>query len=165
MIIYLFAICLLDFSCATIYINCSGCSCDHYFMYICSVLKCILYNIILYNCIVLYIICAFCVVLYRLWDTTWGNRETGRDESINKDREVAMKQGVQKFNIGLVCANCALTLLFSLYLTSPNVQLIFICILFAPLVIQIAGAVLYLLIITPLRQVFVNRDVKQHGNF
>jgi hypothetical protein len=94
----------------------------------------------------------------RLWDTTWGNRDTSRDDSIDVLREKLMKRNVGLFVIGLVCFNIALTLGLCIVLT-VKAQLIFMVILFSPTIIQILGSVFFLLIVVPLRS-FNKRNQK-----
>lgn len=86
----------------------------------------------------------------RLWDTTWGNRDTSRDDSIDGLREKLMKRNVGLFVIALVCFNIILTLGLCILLT-VQAQLIFMVILFLPTIIQILGSVFFLLIVVPLR--------------
>ena len=86
----------------------------------------------------------------RLWDTTWGNRDTSRDDSIDVLRERIMKHNVQLFVIGLVIFNIVFTLTLCIVLT-VTAQLIFMVILFLPTIIQILGSVFFLLIVVPLR--------------
>jgi hypothetical protein len=99
----------------------------------------------------------------RLWDTTWGNRDTGRDESISKAREATMKTGVMKFNILIIIVNIILTGLFCMVLTSPTIRLVFIILLFTPTLIQIFGSVFYLLLIRPFGEIFNQREVIVHS--
>jgi hypothetical protein len=93
----------------------------------------------------------------RLWDTTWGNRDTSRDDSIDLIREKTMKNNVFYFNIGLVAFNCLLTLALAVLL-SLRAQLIFMIILFMPTIIQIAGSFFFLLIVSPLSSMFGRKD-------
>lgn len=86
----------------------------------------------------------------RLWDTTWGNRDTSRDDSIDMKREKTMKDNVLLFVIGLVLFNIVFTLALCIILT-VKAQLIFMVILFLPTIIQILGSVFFLLIVVPLR--------------
>jgi hypothetical protein len=86
----------------------------------------------------------------RLWDTTWGNRDTSRDDSIDLRREKTMKFYVLVFIACLIVFNCALTLTLCVVLT-VNAQLVFMVILFSPTIIQIVGSVFFLLIVVPLR--------------
>lgn len=94
----------------------------------------------------------------RLWDTTWGNRDTSRDDSIDVKREKLMKSNVMYFVIGLVCFNIAFTLTLCIVLT-VSAQLIFMVILFLPTIIQILGSIFFLLIVVPLRALN-KRDVE-----
>ncbi len=86
----------------------------------------------------------------RLWDTTWGNRDTGRDNSIDLNREAKMKHYVFWFNFCLIIFNCGLTLGLCYGLSSTG-QLIFMGVLFSPSAIQIIGSIVFLLIVVPLR--------------
>jgi hypothetical protein len=112
--------------------------------------------------IVIYIVNVYNISLF---DTTWGNRETGRDESINNSRERIMKSGVLKFNIALVLLNAFLFLTFSYILTGSTVQIIFILVLFSPVMIQTLGATFFLIFVSPFRSIFVNREVVMHNDF
>jgi hypothetical protein len=93
----------------------------------------------------------------RFYDTTWGNRAGGADEAITKQREDIMRHNVIKFNIGLIIMNWCLTLLFSVWLNSSTVALVFLLILFSPTIIQIAGAVAYLLFVAPINAILNKR--------
>jgi hypothetical protein len=86
----------------------------------------------------------------RLWDTTWGNRDTSRDDSIDVLREKLMKRNVGLFMIALVCFNIIFTLGLCILLT-VQAQLVFMVILFLPSIIQIFGSVFFLLVVVPLR--------------
>jgi hypothetical protein len=86
----------------------------------------------------------------RLWDTTWGNRDTSRDDSIDVLREKLMKRNVGLFMIALVSFNILFTLALCILLT-VEAQLIFMVILFLPSIIQIFGSVFFLLVVVPLR--------------
>lgn len=86
----------------------------------------------------------------RLWDTTWGNRDTSRDDSIDMQRERLMKRNVGIFVVCLVLFNIGLTLALCIILT-VTAQLIFMVILFLPTIIQIFGSVFFLLVVVPLR--------------
>jgi hypothetical protein len=92
----------------------------------------------------------------RLWDTTWGNRDTSRDDSIDMKREKTMKNGVLYFNIGLVCFNIIFTLALCIILT-VKAQLIFMVILFSPTIVQILGSIFFLLLVVPLRALHSGR--------
>jgi hypothetical protein len=94
----------------------------------------------------------------RLWDTTWGNRETSRDENVDTSGEQLMKRYVGYFVIVLVCLNLALTLGFCVGLT-VTAQLIFMVILFLPTIIQIIGSIYFLGIVVPYRNVN-NRETR-----
>jgi hypothetical protein len=85
----------------------------------------------------------------RFFDTTWGNRDTGVDESITKLREDMMRRNVFKFNAALILVNWVLALIFSVYLSSNNLNLIFMLIILSLTLIQILGSVFYLLIVMP----------------
>jgi hypothetical protein len=93
----------------------------------------------------------------RLWDTTWGNRDTGRDNSIDQSREFKMKAYVFYFNVCLVLLNVALTAGLCLFLSSTG-QLVFMAVLFSPSAVQILGSIVFLLIVIPLRNFATKRD-------
>lgn len=86
----------------------------------------------------------------RLWDTTWGNRDTLRDGSIDMTREMLMQSYVFRFMICLIIANVMLTSFLVLVL-SNSAQLIFMVVLFTPTIVQILGSIFFLLIVVPLR--------------
>lgn len=93
----------------------------------------------------------------RLWDTTWGNRDTGRDNSIDQTREFTMKAYVLYFNVALVFVNLVLTAGMCFFLTSTG-QLVFMAVLFSPSAVQILGSIVFLLIVVPLRNFAAKRD-------
>jgi hypothetical protein len=93
----------------------------------------------------------------RLWDTTWGNRDTPPDDSIDASNEKLMKRYVGLCVVALVCLNIALTMSLSIVLI-VSAQLIFMIILFLPTMIQIAGSIFFLLFVVPLSRAFNNRD-------
>ena len=94
----------------------------------------------------------------RLWDTTWGNRDTSRDDSIDVLREKIMKSNVMYFVIGLVCFNIAFTLTLCYFLTL-TAQLAFLVILFFPTIIQILGSIFFLLVVIPFRALNKRHEV------
>jgi hypothetical protein len=84
----------------------------------------------------------------RLWDTTWGNRQTGRDESLDVKKEETIKSHVFSFIVGLIYFNVVATLTLCISLTDSG-QLIFMGILLFPTMIQIIGSIIYLVIVVP----------------
>jgi len=86
----------------------------------------------------------------RVWDTTWGNRDTGPDSEINNAKEIIMKNTALKFitfNIFLNLILCPLLCALHRYV---NKYVYFIA-LFFPVIIQLICSFTYLFILTPLR--------------
>ena len=91
----------------------------------------------------------------RLWDTTWGNRTTGIDESLNESSEFQLKNVTVAINVGLIIVNIAMTIaLVNLFLLGDKAQLITLIILFIPLLVQLLAAAFFFLVIIPLRSLF-----------
>lgn len=86
----------------------------------------------------------------RLWDTTWGNRETARDGSINSIREALMKKYVFMFICFLIALNVILSFILCVFLTG-SAQLALLLFLFSPTIIQILGSLFFLLVVRPFR--------------
>ena len=93
----------------------------------------------------------------RLWDTTWGNRQTGRDESIGANHEETIKNHVFSFIVALIYFNVVATLTLCICLTDSG-QLVFMGILLFPTIIQIVGSIAYLVIAVPLRALTERND-------
>ena len=98
--------------------------------------------------------------LARLWDTSWGNRNTGQDQALNKYKEEVMYRNVFKFNVFLVSINFALSIACCIYLT-PIAQLMIMCVLFLPAFIQIAGALVFFLVVSPISNALTTREKKE----
>ena len=98
----------------------------------------------------------------RLWDTTWGNRFTERDENIDQKRETDMITYTLRFACTVIVLNIFLTGIFSLYL-SPTAQLVFMLIIFLPSTLQIFGSILFLFIIVPSRACLSNRTMDEEA--
>jgi len=91
----------------------------------------------------------------RLWDTTWGNRTTGIDNSLNLASEYQMKNYSVGINFGLVVINVLMTVaLMSLFYMGDTVQLTTMIVLFIPLLIQLMAASFFFLVVVPLRSLF-----------
>lgn len=91
----------------------------------------------------------------RLWDTTWGNRSTGIDHSLNASSEFQMKNYTVAINIGLVLINIVMTVaLVNIFLIGNTAQLCTLIVLFIPLLIQLVAAAFFFLVVIPLRSLF-----------
>ena len=96
----------------------------------------------------------------RLWDTTWGNRFTERDDNIDQKRESDMKKYTLMFACSIVVFNIIMTVILGTYLTR-TASLYFMSILFLPGMIQMVGCVLFLFVMVPARACLIDRDVDQ----
>jgi hypothetical protein len=96
----------------------------------------------------------------RLYDTTWGNRATGADSAINEKVEQTMKLRTLYFNIFLVALNVFLSWLFVFIFGAGGYQivLIFMFIVFLPMLVQMICAFLFLFVAVPLRGIFTPRE-------
>jgi len=84
----------------------------------------------------------------RLWDTTWGNRETARDGAIDSSRENSMKCSVKYFNVALVTVNCVLTYVFCTQL-GDDAQFAVMLMIFFPTIVQFIGSLFFLFMVLP----------------
>jgi hypothetical protein len=88
----------------------------------------------------------------RLWDTTWGNRSTGKDNAINEKVEQTMKSRNFMFIIGLIATNIFLTWAFvRLFRNGYNFVLAFMFIVFCPMIVQLICSFFFLFIVVPFR--------------
>eukprot|EP00981_Chlorochromonas_danica_P002679 scaffold525_cov170-Ochromonas_danica.AAC.3 len=88
----------------------------------------------------------------RLWDTTWGNRSTGKDSAINEKVEQTMKSRNFIFVIFMVTMNVFLVWAFiELFRFGYSIVLAFMFIVFSPMIVQLVCSVLFLFIVIPLR--------------
>lgn len=88
----------------------------------------------------------------RLWDTTWGNRATGKDSAISEGIERAMKSRNFLFLLLLVAANLALTFSFvRIFRFGYNYVLAFMFLVFSPMIVQLVCSFLFLFVVIPLR--------------
>jgi hypothetical protein len=95
----------------------------------------------------------------RLWDTTWGNRATGKDTSVTENVETTMKFRNAFFSTGLVFCNIYLAWsLIKLFHVGYLAVIVFMFIVFAPVIIQLMCAVIFLFIVLPMRT-FAKRRV------
>ena len=94
----------------------------------------------------------------RLWDTTWGNRDTGHDSKVNEEKKELLKQRTAAINVALVAINWGLMCVFiNLYtVTSNTYHLVYMAVLFAPVLIQTTIAFTYYCLIIPLQACFGN---------
>ena len=88
----------------------------------------------------------------RLYDTSWGNRSTGKDSLLNDQMERYLKKKNFQFVLLLVVGNIFLLWAF-IQIFSLGYQAIvaFLFVAFFPLFIQLAASALFLLIVKPLR--------------
>lgn len=99
----------------------------------------------------------------RLFDTTWGNRATGRDQAINQEREATMKNGTALFMFTVAAVNIAMSYLLAPHLQGTSNVLGYMAVIFFPTIVQLLGAVFFLLFVMPLRPFFRKRDLGMHG--
>lgn len=94
----------------------------------------------------------------RLWDTTWGNRSTGKDSAIGDAMEKGMKSRNFIFLIFLVALNIALVYAFvNLFRLGYTAIMTFMVIVFFPMIVQLVCSFLFLFIVVPLRNL-TSRD-------
>ena len=81
----------------------------------------------------------------RLWDTTWGNRETGHDSKVTEELTELLKRRTAAINVALVCINWGLMCVFiNLYAVgSTTFHLVYMAVLFSPVLIQMTIAFAY----------------------
>jgi hypothetical protein len=99
----------------------------------------------------------------RLFDTTWGNRSTGRDHAINQEREVKMKLITFYFMMFVMISNIILTCVFY---TSSNQETVLLCVAYVmmpPIFIQMVTAIYFRLIVVPMRPMFIKREDNDGG--
>jgi len=91
----------------------------------------------------------------RLWDTTWGNRATGKDSAINDKTEDFMKRQNMFFSIFLVIMNGVLLWAFAkLFGVGVNAMISFLFVVFSPIFVQMFCSFLYMFILLPIRRTF-----------
>jgi hypothetical protein len=95
----------------------------------------------------------------RLWDTSWGNRDTGADSAVTQLSLSVMKKRTALFICFVFCINIFL-IFFFVYVHHRGfiAEVIFMLVLFTPVLIQLACAAFFLLIASPLRYVFAQRE-------
>jgi len=95
----------------------------------------------------------------RLWDTSWGNRATGMDSTINDSIEKTMKFRNGVFSLCMVCLNILLGWAFIRLFWLGYVAIItFMFIVFCPTIIQLICAFIFFYIVVPLRALFPDRE-------
>jgi cellulose synthase/poly-beta-1,6-N-acetylglucosamine synthase-like glycosyltransferase len=91
----------------------------------------------------------------RLWDTTWGNRATGKDSAINENAEKTMKFRNAIFSTGLVLLNVFLVWAFAkLFVLGYAYVIGFMFVVFCPVIIQLICAIVFLFIVLPMRNFY-----------
>eukprot|EP01038_Epipyxis_sp_PR26KG_P005571 gene5571-7695_t len=95
--------------------------------------------------IIMFIVFIPSYSMARLWDTTWGNRETGSDDAVSKNQEQTLQRYSLIINVVLVLSNWILMLVFiNLYpVGSAKYHLIYMFVLFFPALVQTTLAFLY----------------------
>eukprot|EP00599_Poterioochromonas_sp_BG-1_P000945 CAMPEP_0173148964 /NCGR_PEP_ID=MMETSP1105-20130129/10041_1 /TAXON_ID=2985 /ORGANISM="Ochromonas sp., Strain BG-1" /LENGTH=890 /DNA_ID=CAMNT_0014063735 /DNA_START=258 /DNA_END=2930 /DNA_ORIENTATION=- len=89
----------------------------------------------------------------RLWDTTWGNRATGKDSAINDKVEDFMKRQNIFFSIFLWLLNVALLWAFAkLFAVGVNAIVSFLFVVFAPIFVQMVFSFFYMFVVLPIRR-------------
>lgn len=88
----------------------------------------------------------------RLWDTTWGNRATGKDAAINEKVENTMKFRNLVFIVFLIALNIGLTFGFiRMFRYNFAYVLAFMFIIFSPMIVQLVCSFFFLFIVMPFR--------------
>jgi hypothetical protein len=91
----------------------------------------------------------------RLWDTTWGNRATGKDSAINDSVEKTMKFRNFIFSNCLVLGNIGLTWAFiRMFQLGYDVVIAFMFIVFCPVIVQMICSFIFLFIVLPFRNFY-----------
>ena len=94
----------------------------------------------------------------RMYDTTWGNRDTGADSVITSQIEDTMKRWTIMLSSFLYVMNIGACLGFiQLFRQGLSVRLAFMFIIFTPMIVQLLGGFIFLYIVMPLRLLFPNR--------
>lgn len=95
----------------------------------------------------------------RLWDTTWGNRSTGKDSAINEKVEQTMKSRNLIFTISMVCMNIFLVWAFvEIFTFGYTTVLAFMFIVFCPMIVQLLCSIIFLFVVIPLRNLTARPD-------
>jgi hypothetical protein len=95
----------------------------------------------------------------RLWDTTWGNRATGKDSAINEGAEKTMKFRNVIFSSSLVVLNVFLVWAFiQLFKLGYAYVIGFMFVVFCPVIIQLICAIVFLFIVLPMRNFYKRPD-------
>lgn len=101
-------------------------------------------------CLVFFVVFMPAYSFARLWDTTWGNRNTGIDSALNANTEYELKRYTLYANIGLVALNVLGTIaLIKLFAAGYDVQLGFMIVIFVPIIIQVSSSFFYFFMLTP----------------
>lgn len=105
--------------------------------------------------LIFYLVFVPAYAFARLWDTTWGNRATGKDSAINESAERTMKFRNAIFSTGLVILNALLVWAFiRLFSLGSQALIAFMFIVFCPVIVQAVGAIIFLFIVLPLRKFY-----------
>jgi cellulose synthase/poly-beta-1,6-N-acetylglucosamine synthase-like glycosyltransferase len=109
--------------------------------------------------IIFYLLYIPAYSLARLWDTTWGNRATGKDKELKTENENYLKKINFRLIIILIVVNCFLTWsIVELYLYDQNYVIGIMIILFFPMFIQLLSSLFFLFIVVPGRTLFSSRS-------
>jgi hypothetical protein len=88
----------------------------------------------------------------RLWDTTWGNRATGKDSAINDSMENYLKTRNFYFLCLLVILNIALCWAFiQVFSLGTTAVVVAMFVFFLPIVVQLVTSMFFLFVVRPLR--------------
>jgi len=105
----------------------------------------------------------------RLWDTTWGNRTTGKDSAIDDSVEQTMKYRNFVFSLGLIILNIFLSWAFvQLFMLGYKVVIVFMFIVFCPVIVQMICSFVFLFLVMPLRYFSIrptNDTHVSHGTY
>jgi cellulose synthase/poly-beta-1,6-N-acetylglucosamine synthase-like glycosyltransferase len=109
--------------------------------------------------IIFYLLYIPAYSLARLWDSSWGNRETSKDNELKNGNENYMKNMNFRLIIGLILSNFFLTWsIVELYLWNKNIVIGIMILLFLPMFFQLLFSLFFLFIIVPLRTLLFNRN-------
>jgi hypothetical protein len=95
----------------------------------------------------------------RLWDTTWGNRATGKDSALNDSMENFMKSKNLQFVLFLIGMNIFLLWAFVQIFSLGYAAIVtFMLIALFPILIQLVASCVFLFVVHPLRRYFSKND-------
>jgi hypothetical protein len=100
----------------------------------------------------------------RLWDTTWGNRATGKDSALNDSMENFMKSKNLQFVLFLIGINIFFLWAFVQIFSLGYAAIVaFMLIALFPILIQLAASCVFLFVVHPLRRYFLKTEDYNKG--